>query len=303
VGKCRYNVPLATPARRAISSSDAAAPDSANTTFACSTNCRDRADITELIHLHGLLTDEGELERAGELFTPDITYDVTDLGFGTLSGTAALREAALAVGDANPVGHHVTNVVITAIDGRSARVRSKGIGIMADGTAGSVVYDDVVTRLPDGWKISYRKVTARRAALGRPAAGPREVLQRWRQAAIAQSAEALRRVYAADAVHEFPFAFPGVPSRLEGREEIVSWIAAGWAGDVPRFDGYRTLAFHTTADPQTVVVEQEAFGTSASNGEFTLPGIVVLTAHDGQILRLRDYVDVGAAAAVLGRAG
>jgi len=29
----------------------------------------------------------------------------------------------------------------------------------------------------------------------------------------------------------------------------------------------------------------------------------VLTARDGQILRLRDYVDVRAAAAVLGRAG
>lgn len=85
-------------------------------------------------------------------------------------------------------------------------------------------------------------------------------------------------------VHEFPFAYPGVPSRLEGREEIVGWIAAGWAGDVPKFDGYRTLALHATAD-------------------FTLPSIVVLTAADGQILRLRDYVDVRAAAAVLRRCG
>ena len=104
-------------------------------------------------------------------------------------------------------------------------------------------------------------------------------------------------------MHEFPFAYPGVPTRLEGREAIVDWIAAGWAGDVPRFDGYRTLAVHTTADPQTVVVEQEAVGTSATTGAFTLPAIVVLTARDGQIVRLRDYVDVRAVAAVLGRAG
>jgi ketosteroid isomerase-like protein len=264
---------------------------------------RDRIDITELIHLHGHLMDGGELERTGELFTPDITYDVEDFGLGTLSGLAALRDAALAVGAANPVGHHVTNVVITGIDERSAQARSKGIGIMADGTAGSVVYDDVVTRTPDGWRISHRKVTARRAPLGGRAAGPGEVVERWRRASVNRSTDAMRSVYAAAAVHEFPFAYPGVPSRLEGREEIVSWIAAGWAGDVPRFDGYRTLALHTTADPQTVVVEQEAFGTSASTGAFTLPSIVVLTAHDGQILRLRDYVDVRAAAAVLGRAG
>jgi ketosteroid isomerase-like protein len=263
----------------------------------------DRTAITDLIHLHGHLVDGGELERAGELFTPDVTYDVTDFGLGTLSGRAALRDAALAVGDANPVGHHVTNVVITPLDERSARVRSKGIGVMADGTAGSAVYDDVVTRTPDGWRISHRKVTARRAPLGGRTAGPREVVERWRRASVAQSTDALRSVYAPAAVHEFPFAYPGVPTRLEGREEIVSWIAAGWAGDVPRFDGYRTLALHATADPRTVVVEQEAVGTSATTGAFTLPSIVVLTAEDGQIVRLRDYVDVRAAAAVLRRAG
>jgi ketosteroid isomerase-like protein len=129
---------------------------------------------------------------------------------------------------------------------------------------------------------------------------PREVVERWRRASVARSVEAMREVYAADAVHEFPFAYPGVPSRLEGREEIVGWIAAGWAGDVPKFDGYRTLALHATADPRTVVVEQEAFGTSPAAGGFALPSVVVLTARDGQILHLRDYVDTRAAAAVLG---
>ena len=264
---------------------------------------RDRTAITDLIHLHGHLVDGGELERAGELFTSDITYDVADFGLGTLSGRAALHDAALAVGDANPVGHHVTNVVITPIDGRSARARSKGIGVMADGTVGSAVYDDVVTRTPDGWRISHRTVTVRRKPLGGRVAGPHEVVERWRRASLARSVDAMRGVYAAAAVHEFPFAYPGVPTRLEGREEIVSWIAAGWAGDVPRFDGYRTLALHATTDPRTVVVEQEAFGTSASAGEFTLPSIVVLTAADGQIRHLRDYVDVRAAAAVLGSGG
>ncbi len=125
-------------------------------------------------------------------------------GFGSLNGTAVMREAALALGDANPVGHHVTNIVITRIDDRSARVQSKGIGIKADGTAGSVAYDDIVTRQPDGWKISYRKVTAKRAALGEQEAGAREVLERLRRAAISQSADDMSRVYAVNAVHEFP---------------------------------------------------------------------------------------------------
>jgi ketosteroid isomerase-like protein len=262
---------------------------------------QDRTDITDLINLHGHLTDAGELDRANEVFTPDVTYDVDDLGFGSLHGIAALREAALAVGDANPVGHHVTNIVITPIDERSARVRSKGIGIMADGTAGSVRYDDVVTRRPDGWRIGYRKVTARRAPLGEQRAGPREVLARFRRAAVSQSVDELRRAYAIDAVHEFPFTRPGVPSRLEGRDEIVNWIAAGWRANPLKYDGYRTIAIHDTSDPDTIVVEQEALGTNAATGEFALPNIVVLTVRNGQIVRLRDYVNVLAAAAAMGR--
>jgi ketosteroid isomerase-like protein len=262
---------------------------------------QDRTDINDLINLHGHLTDAGELDQAGELFTADVTYDLGDFGLGSLHGTAEVRAAALALGDANPVGHHVTNIVVTRIDDRSARAQSKGIGIRADGTAGSVAYDDIVTRQPGGWKISYRKVTARRAALGGREAGPREVLERYRQAAISQSADDMSRLYAADAVHEFPFTRPGLPSRLEGRDEIVNWIAAGWKASPLKYERYRTLAIHGTGDPETIIAEQEALGTSASAGEFALPNIIVLTVRDGQITRLRDYVNILAAAAAVGR--
>jgi hypothetical protein len=196
---------------------------------------QDRTDITDLINLYGHLTDTGKLDQLGELFTQDVTYDVTDFGMGALHGVTAIREAALTLGQANPVGHHVTNIVITQIDDHSARVRSKGIGITAHGTTGSATYDDVVTREPDGWKISHRKITARRAALGEQVPGPREVLERWRQAVITQSTEDMRSLYAPDAIHEFPFTRPGLPSRLEGREEIVNWIAAGWQASTPKY--------------------------------------------------------------------
>jgi SnoaL-like domain len=128
---------------------------------------KDRHDIEDLINLHGHLTDAGELDRVSELFTPDVVYDVRDFGLGTLRGTDALRDAALALGDANPVGHHVTNIVLTPIDDHAVRVRSKGIGVTADGRTGSVVYDDVVVRRDDGWRLSHRTVSARRRPLGR----------------------------------------------------------------------------------------------------------------------------------------
>ena len=96
----------------------------------------------------------------------DVVYNLDDFGLGSVHGTSALRTTTRALGSAHPVGHHVTNIVITSIDDRTARVRSKGIAIEADGSAGSVVYDDIVTQQPEGWKISYRKVSARRAPLG-----------------------------------------------------------------------------------------------------------------------------------------
>ncbi len=125
----------------------------------------DRLAISELIALHGHIMDSGELDRLGDLFSPEVTYDLGDFGLGILQGIDAIRNAAIAMGDRNPVGHHVTNIILTEVDGQVVRVRSKGIGIQADGSSGSVVYDDIVKRTATGWRITHRKVSARRAPL------------------------------------------------------------------------------------------------------------------------------------------
>ncbi|MFC0104986.1 nuclear transport factor 2 family protein [Kibdelosporangium aridum] len=125
----------------------------------------DRLAIGELLAMHGHLCDSGELDRLSEVFTTDVTYDITDLGQEPLIGVEALAAAGRALGDLNPVGHHVTNIVVTEHDGQ-IHARSKGIGINADGTSASVTYEDTVIRADDGWRISYRKILARRAPLG-----------------------------------------------------------------------------------------------------------------------------------------
>jgi 3-phenylpropionate/cinnamic acid dioxygenase small subunit len=126
----------------------------------------DRVAITDLIAMHGHLTDDGELDRYDELFTADVVYDLTDFGLGQLEGVAAIRDAGRALGEANPVGHHVTNVVLRELDDGDVQVRSKAIGIMADGTAGSLVYDDLVKREQGVWRIARRRVTRRQRPLG-----------------------------------------------------------------------------------------------------------------------------------------
>ncbi|MEE1845537.1 MULTISPECIES: nuclear transport factor 2 family protein [unclassified Streptomyces] len=121
----------------------------------------DRLDISELLALHGHLVDNGELERLDELFTDDVVYEASNLGHGELRGLAAFRDMARARAGAPgaPVGHHVTNIVLTeAGDGR-VHARSKGIGAGPDGECGSVSYEDVIVRGERGWRISRRRIT------------------------------------------------------------------------------------------------------------------------------------------------
>ncbi len=122
--------------------------------------------------------------------------------------------------------------------------------------------------------------------------GALEVLERMREAAIARSAGDMSSVYAVDAVYEFPFSGPGVRSRLEGRDAIMSFITAFWSTSPLRYERYRTIAIHGTADPDTIVVEQEVKGTSSTTGSFVLPNIMVLKARHGEIAHLRDYANL-----------
>jgi uncharacterized protein len=127
--------------------------------------------------------------------------------------------------------------------------------------------------------------------------GPREVLTRFQRAAIDKSTDDFADLYAVDGVHEFPFTRPGVPSRLQGREQIRAFAQANWDASPLRYEEYRNVVVHETADPAVIVVEQEAAGTVTTTGRrFILPNVIVLKVRDGQIVHLRDYVNVLAVA-------
>ena len=127
----------------------------------------DRTEITDLISMHGHLVDDGHLDRLDEVFTPGVVYDVSPMGAEPIEGLAGLVAAAEALGDRNPVGHHVTNVVLTSRSDAHVDARSKGIGINADGSCGSITYEDTVVRTDAGWRITRRTVIPRRRPLGR----------------------------------------------------------------------------------------------------------------------------------------
>ncbi|WP_437971104.1 nuclear transport factor 2 family protein [Sorangium sp. So ce260] len=124
----------------------------------------DRLAIHELMALHGHIVDDGAIDDLDSLFTEDAVYDVSALGFGAHRGLDRLRELCQYKGEGNPVGHHVTNVMVRVDGDGVVRVRSKGIGVLANGSSGTVIYEDVVKRTPRGWRIAERKVRMKASA-------------------------------------------------------------------------------------------------------------------------------------------
>ncbi|WP_199486737.1 nuclear transport factor 2 family protein [Actinomadura logoneensis] len=132
-------------------------------------------------------------------------------------------------------------------------------------------------------------------------AGPREVLARYQRASIDKALDDMLDLYAEDALHEFPFSRPDIPSRLRGRGEIRAFLEANWRDSPLRYESYDDVVIRETTDPDVIVVEQSAVGTSSATGRaFALPNIVVMTVRDGRIVHYKDYVNILAASEALG---
>ena len=108
-------------------------------------------------------------------------------------------------------------------------------------------------------------------------------------------------LWAEDGVLEFPFAGPGYPARVEGRDAVRAYLR-----DYPdRLDVREITAktVHETADPAVVVVELTVAGIAvATRKPYELSYIGVITVENGEIRHYRDYWSPLAAAEVLGGA-
>jgi 3-phenylpropionate/cinnamic acid dioxygenase small subunit len=125
----------------------------------------DRIAITDLINLHGHHADDGDFDAMLGLFTEDVVYDLTGVGLAKIVGHDEIRALAREIGSDNPVAHLVTNIVLRPVGPDEVHARSKGIAVMGNGSAGSATYDDVVVRTGAGWRISERRIVARREPL------------------------------------------------------------------------------------------------------------------------------------------
>ena len=103
-----------------------------------------------------------------------------------------------------------------------------------------------------------------------------------------------------DVVIETPFAPPGRPRRVEGKEAFLAVARPGLAALPFRLDESRVLGVHDTTDPEVIVVEYELGGTVNATGERNRASFVgVLQVRGGKIKRWREYQDTAAIARAL----
>ncbi|WP_214410511.1 nuclear transport factor 2 family protein [Sphaerisporangium fuscum] len=131
---------------------------------------------------------------------------------------------------------------------------------------------------------------------------PREVLTRYHRAMVDRSADDLADLYAADAVHDFPFPAPGFPARLNGREEVRACYHQAWDPSPVRLREISDVVVQEGADPEVVFGEWEGVGEVLPDARpFRARGVLMLRVRGGEIVETRDYMDVFGTFGALGR--
>lgn len=126
-------------------------------------DANDRMAIHELLGLYGHIIDDRRWSDLELVFTQDSVFDHTDFGYPATESLDDLRDFWSSDDDLHPLAHHATNIVISEESDGRARVLSKGIGVARNGRVGSVVYNDLLIKTDEGWRIASRHAALRRA--------------------------------------------------------------------------------------------------------------------------------------------
>jgi uncharacterized protein len=132
---------------------------------------------------------------------------------------------------------------------------------------------------------------------------PREVAELVRRM-VAGEAVVFSGLFAADGVLTYPFALPGQPPELRGRDAIEAYFSSlGRSRELFEMDGVEATV-RETDDPEVVVTEITHHGRSHVTGEpYRLTALGVIRVRDGEIVQYDDYMDPIAVARMLGRTG
>ncbi len=130
---------------------------------------------------------------------------------------------------------------------------------------------------------------------------PREVVEHVRRM-VAGEGVVFADLFDEDGILEYPFALPGQPRELSGRDAIRDYFgAASGSRQLFEMDGVDALV-RETDDPEVVVVEIEHHGRSRITGAaYRFRALGVIRVREGRIVSYQDYMDPIATARLLGR--
>jgi uncharacterized protein len=124
-----------------------------------------------------------------------------------------------------------------------------------------------------------------------PSAMPADVLAQRRRLILDGDADGYADLFAPDGVIESPFAPPGAPSRLEGREAIREHSRHVIASPV-RLEDFEDVELYQTQDPEVVIVEVRAKATlTTTDRSFVTTSIQIYRIREGQIALFRDFAN------------
>lgn len=107
-------------------------------------------------------------------------------------------------------------------------------------------------------------------------------------ARLKPEAETFVQMFATDGVMEFPYAPPGVTTRVEGREALAAYLQR-FAGLV-EVERISDVVKHETSDPEVSILEFSGFGRGLATGEpYEQRYISVIRIRDGHIVHYKDY--------------
>jgi uncharacterized protein len=130
---------------------------------------------------------------------------------------------------------------------------------------------------------------------------PRQVAEQVRKM-VAGEGVVFADLFADDGVLTYPFAPPGQPPEVRGRDAIRAYFAGlGRSRELFAMEGVDATVWDTH-DPEVVITEITHHGRSNVTGApYRFTALGVIRVRDGEIVRYEDYMDPIALARLLGR--
>lgn len=114
--------------------------------------------IHEVLARYCHVVDDHLWDRAHEVFTNDVTIDLSEFGQPDLHG---IDDIVATFRGRNAYAHHTTDIAVTEeVDG-TVRVHSKSLAFPNEGPVATGDNHDIVVRTDRGWRIASRRPVPR----------------------------------------------------------------------------------------------------------------------------------------------